>query len=174
MSLGKDVREREIEVPLDPDGALDKLEAAAEAWGAEWHRRGTGGRLGVPVAAGLRSGWLESEVRTERSHGGTRVCFFAEKESYHLQASAVFVLILGAVCGLFLVVAPLLEKLVALAPIALLFVVLAWLLVASRLKNRSIDDYFDLFYGMATSHEPDTADDVGKKVSDGGEESLAR
>jgi hypothetical protein len=139
---------RSLELDVDPNRALDVLAVAAEAWGAEWLRHGTGGRLGVPVSGGLRRGWIEGTVRTERRAGGSILRFETETESYRLQVAAVFVLGIGAASGLFLMVAPLLGEALGLAPVAVVLLLAAWFMVLARLRNRSFDDFQDLFVGM--------------------------
>ena len=127
-----------------PERVLDVIADAAEIWGAEWRRDGTGGRLVLPVRAGIRYGLLAGEVTTERDGSQARASFEIEHTEYHLDRSAMMILLLGGAGGLFVVVAPLLPSLLGLLPVAGLLMLLAWFLVASKIRNQHARDFFEL------------------------------
>ena len=140
---------RSIELPVPVDAALRAVEDAAEIWGAEWRRDGTGGRLGLPVTAGIRLGLVEGEVRGEGYGVGSRLSFEVERTEYRLHVAALVVLLLGAVGALFTVIAPLVPPLLELLPIGGLLALLAWFLVVARIRNRNPADFFALVQKVA-------------------------
>ncbi len=137
-----------ISVALSAEETLDAVERAAELWGADWHRHGTGGRLELPVHAGVRRGTLTARLSTEPEAqgegGGTVLTISVESSHYRLQTAAVSILGIGGVGGLALTLWPLYPPLLALAPLALIFLVVAWLFVASRLQNSGVEEFLDL------------------------------
>jgi hypothetical protein len=146
VSGGPDLREphRPLDLEVAVDAALRAVEDAAEVWGAEWRREGTGGRLALPVTAGIRHGLIEGEVRAERHGDSSRLFFDAERTAYRVHFAALVVLILGAGGALFTVVAPLVPPMLELLPMAGLLALLAWFLVVARIRNRNVADFFAL------------------------------
>jgi len=142
------VQDFRISVALSAEETLDAVERAAELWGADWHRHGTGGRLELPVHAGVRRGTLTARLSTEPEAqgegGGTVLTISVESSHYRLQTAAVSILGIGGVGGLALTLWPLYPPLLALAPLALIFLVVAWLFVASRLQNSGVEEFLDL------------------------------
>lgn len=135
-------RTLEVELPLPPERALALVEEAVEGWGGDWQSSTRGGRFELPVAAGLRYGFVDgtasvSSAGSERS----RVELWIERAEYRLQFRATVVLALGALGGLLLVVMPFVPVLLDLLPLAGLLLLLAWFLVASQLRHRSVDDF---------------------------------
>jgi len=63
------------------------------------------------------------------------------------------ILIFGAVGGLLLVVAPLVPALFELIPAAIVLLVAAWFMVASRLRTRGPDDFLELVESMLEEPE---------------------
>ena len=55
--------------------ALEALSEVADLWGGEFSRGIRGGKLVLPVAAGIRRGLLNGHVSTERIAQGTRLRF---------------------------------------------------------------------------------------------------
>lgn len=140
---------RSIELPVPVDAALQAVEDAAEIWGAEWRRDGTGGRLALPVTAGIRLGLIEGELRGVGHRGGSKLSFEPERTAYRLHVAALVVLLLGAAGALFTVVAPLVPPLLELLPIGGLLALLAWFLVVARIRNRNPADFFALVEKVA-------------------------
>ena len=138
--------EHSVEVPLGTDEALTLLADAAEVWGAEWRREGTGGRLVLPVTAGLRHGVLSAHVSTEpaRQGRGTRLRLLVEDRRYQLHWRAVVILVFGALGGISFTLWPFYPALLAVAPIALVLSFAAWFLVASRLSTAGVEEFFEL------------------------------
>lgn len=121
--------------------AIEAVDQVAELWGAEFEKRGTGGHLETPVAAGLRRGIVEAEVETRSAGSTTHLTLRTTKESYQLQGRELVVLLMGAAGGLFMVVVPFAPHLFDLLPMAGILLLLAWFLVASRVRHRNLRDF---------------------------------
>ena len=126
------------------EGTLADLETAAEIWGAGWRPDGWGGRLELPVTAGLRRGVVSGRVSVETTPNGSRVLFRVEESHHTLNVAATMVLLLGAVGALAVTLWPLFPPLLALAPLSLVLAFTAWLLVASRLRTSGPEDFLEL------------------------------
>ena len=77
MSIPESMREHRLELPEDPVTSLNLVAMAADAWGGLWQAEGRHqGRLGLPVMAGLRRGWVAGQLTVEPagegSHSKTR------------------------------------------------------------------------------------------------------
>lgn len=140
---------RSIELPVPVDAALQAVEDAAEVWGAEWHRDGTGGSLVLPVTAGIRLGMIEGAVRGERQGDRSKLHFEVARTQYRVHVAALVVLLLGAAGALLTVVAPLVPPLLELLPIGGLLALLAWFLVVARFRSRNTADFFALVEQVA-------------------------
>lgn len=162
------MKEFRTRVDLDVEPSLAAVEHAAELWGAVWRRSGTGGRLELPVQAGLRQGVVTATVSTEVVSGtgagngagdgadraadtdtgdSTTLVVRIESSDYHLQTGAVTILGIGGLGCLPLILWPLYPKLLALAPVSLILIVVAWLVVASRLQNSGVEEFLDMVAG---------------------------
>lgn len=135
-----------FELAAPPDQALEALSSAAEVWGAEWRRMGRGGRLLLPVTAGLRYGFLVGEIETASAgDAGTRISYRVEHAEYELHRASVAVLLFGGIGAFLTILAPLYPtQLWQLVPFGLLLMVVSWLLVISRVRHRSVEDFFRL------------------------------
>lgn len=132
----------EIELELTPDEALEALSDAAEAWNGAWNRHGTGGQLTLPVAAGVRTGILYGSVSVRPSAAGVHVVFHVERSEYSTNAAAVGILALGALGVLAMLAWPLLPGTSPnLAGSGFILILLAWLVVGSRLRHRGAADF---------------------------------
>ncbi len=132
----------EIELELTPEEALEALSDGAEAWNGTWHRQGTGGQLTLPVAAGVRSGVLHGSVSVRSTGAGVHVLFHVERSEYSTNAAAVGILALGALGVLAMLAWPLLPGTSPnLAGSGFILILLAWLVVGSRLRHRSAADF---------------------------------
>lgn len=138
------MREHRVEVALDAEESLEMVQQTADDWGAGWSRSGTGGRLELPVQAGLRHGLVSANLSTERGHNGTTIVVRVESSRYALKAGAVSILAVGGLGALALVLWPIYPRLLAAAPLALILSVVAWLFVASRLQNSGVEEFLDL------------------------------
>lgn len=145
---------RDIDIELPPDQALRAIEHAAGHWGAEWQADGWGGRLTLPVTAGLRHGRLSGRVGISSRGGGSRLELEIEREEFWLNRGAVFVLLCGAIGGISVMLWPVWPPLLALAPVGAVLAILAWLMVASRLHSSGVDDFFALVASDPEAPEP--------------------
>lgn len=157
------VQDFRVSIALSAEESLHAVERAAEVWGADWHRHGTGGRLELPVHAGVRRGTITARLSTEpqaqREAPGEGHCTVlvvqVESSHYRLQTAAVSILAIGGLGALALTLWPLYPPLLALAPLALIFVVVAWLFVASRLQNSGVEEFLDLVASAGEAGEQD-------------------
>ena len=142
-----------IELECNVDASLEALGDAAEIWGAEWQRLGTGGRLALPVSAGLRQGLLAGQISTRNvASEKTELLYTVEESLYRVHVPALVVLLFGALGGVLTIFAPLKVELLQLVPVAVVFMIVAWFLVLARLKNRSTDEFFELVSEVAEDH----------------------
>lgn len=133
-----------MRVALGAKGTLAAVEHAAELWGASWQRHGTGGRIELPVHAGVRRGVVFGRIWTEPERGGTALVFRVESSDYQLKHGAVPILAVGGLGALALTLWPLYPPLLAVAPLALVFAIAAWLVIASRLQSAGVEDFLNL------------------------------
>lgn len=134
--------EHAIELECDPGQALAAVAAAAEGWGADWRPGVNGGRLVLPVLAGIRRGTVAGRVGVEpRPGGGSRIAFVPEETRYALNTSAVAILVFASLGGLLTVVWPFYPKLLAAAPLGAVIALSGWFLVISRLRTSGPDDF---------------------------------
>lgn len=127
---------------------LEALAAHSEDWGGEWQPRdagrpNSGGKLTLPVAAGLRRGVIEGQVAVSASGSGTELTLEVSQAAYQLNWQPVAILAFGAAGSLLLVLWPFFPRLLELAPIGAIAAFASWFLVASRLRTSSPQDYLD-------------------------------
>ena len=146
-------QEHLIRLEAPPTRALAALGDAAEVWGAGWQGAIGGGRLALPVLSGLRRGVLAGRVSVQSAGSGSQVRFEVEESTHQVNRPAAFILIMGALGGLCIVLWPFFPALLAIAPVAVVLAFVAWLLVASRLRNSGPEDFFDLVRRLAESDE---------------------
>jgi hypothetical protein len=147
------VTERSLTLPLAPPAAWAALESTAEEWGAELAREDLGGRLRLPVLAGLRRGVISGRITVEPADGGSRVAFRPEEAGYTLQVQAVVVLAF-AVAGAAVVVAwPFFPRLLSVAPFGALLALGGWFLVISRLRTSGPDEFLAAVQERAAQEE---------------------
>ena len=152
---GPESAEHAVELALGQDETLAAVAQAAEMWGAGWRREGSGGRLALPVTAGLRHGRLDGRVRTEPASGrGTRLVFRVETTRWHLHWRAVVILMIGAGGALTLTLWPFFPPLLDLAPIGVVVAFAAWFLVASRLRSAGPENFFELLEATEDGEAP--------------------
>lgn len=144
----------ELEVRVPPADALAAIAAVAADWGAEWTPGVAGGRLYLPVVAGLRRGVLAGQVEAQAEAGGpTRLTLVAETTHWRVHRSAAAVLVLGAAGALPVLLWPLSPQLLALAPVGLVMMFLAWFMVVSRLRTAGGAEFLEAV-GAALGTEP--------------------
>lgn len=148
---------RTVDVPVTPPEALRGVAQLAEAWGGGWEAEGvSGGKLVLPVMAGLWRGWVGGPLTVEKSGEGTRVTFQEEESSYRLDIPAVVTLIIAGAGAFTTVIAPFIPRLLALVPVGLFLALGAWLFIVARLKNSGPEEFFaDLESEFDVEESPD-------------------
>lgn len=136
-------------MPLAAEAALAAVERAARAWGAEWSRQG--GRLELPVSAGLRYGRVSARLWTEPAAEGTEVVLRVEERAYRLRSPAVAVLVIAAAGALTGMLWPFFPALIPFVPLGLVLAVGAWFLVLSRLTTSGPEDFLELVQEIASA-----------------------
>jgi hypothetical protein len=126
------------------DATLEHLSSAADEWGAGWTREGLGGRLELPVTAGVRSGVLTCSVVAEQRPEGCRLVLSVESESYRLNTAAVFILLVGGLGAVAATLWPFFPQLLSVAPLAVVLALCAWFLVAARVRTSTASEFLEL------------------------------
>jgi hypothetical protein len=136
--------EHVLELDEKPRDALRLLAEAAEDWGGAWQPRLGGGRLRLPVMAGLRRGWVAGEVTVEEGGdgSGSRLRLRVEESAYRVDRASVAVLVLAAGGALVMVLLPLFPQLIRLVPVGIVLAVGAWLFIVARLRNSGPEEFF--------------------------------
>jgi hypothetical protein len=135
--------EHSIDLDLPPSEALSALRRAAEDWGAELQEEGDGGKLHLPVLAGLRRGLMSGPVEIRAAEGGSRVTFRPETSIYYVQTQSVMVLLLAVVGGVLTVLWPFFPKLLEVAPFGAVIALGGWFLVISRLRTSGPEEFLE-------------------------------
>ena len=158
-SLRKEVatpvpEEHRMELREDPVTSLNMVSMNASAWGGIWQAEGRdGGRLGIPVSAGLRRGWVAGQLTVKPTAEGSLLIYRVDKSDYQLQKPAVLTLLLASLGAAVTLVAPLIPSLLGFVPIGILLGIAAWFLVIARLRNSGPEEFFE-----DLSQEPDQID----------------
>lgn len=130
---------------VEPDRALKAVRDAADDWTAAWEPGIAGGRVELPVSAGLRHGRLTGRVDVASAGAGhTDVVLHPERTEYRLWLPAVAVLLIAAAGGALTVLWPFYPELLPLAPFGAVFALVGWFLVISRLQNRGPQEFLEL------------------------------
>mgnify|MGYP001348954285 CR=1 FL=1 len=133
-----------IDLAASPEKVLAGLEAAAELWGALFERNGLGGKIRIPVRAGIRRGVAEAIVRIESiEEAESRLSLEVQSATYRLQIPLVVVLFVAALGGLAALLWPLFPKIQPLAPFGAILALSAWFLVITRLDVSRAEDFLD-------------------------------
>jgi hypothetical protein len=131
------------EMPCQPTAGLRLVASTAEAWGGLWQAEGVAeGRLGIPVLAGLKQGWVAGPLKVHETGDGCRLEFTVEDSEHKVQKPALFFLIFAALGGLTTMVAPFIPSLLPLVPLGILVAIAAWFLIVSRLRNSGPEEFF--------------------------------
>ena len=133
--------EHEIELQVAPGEALSALRRTAEEWGAQFEPQGTGGRLHLPVLAGMRRGLVSGPVEVQPAAGGSRLVFRAESAIYHVQSAAVAILLVAVAGASLVFLWPFFPRLIAVAPFGAILALGGWFLVVSRLRTSGPDEF---------------------------------
>ena len=139
----------EQQIPQQPEVVLEAISEAAEMWGAVWRPEDGSGLLRLPVVQGLRHGAVMGNLRIEPVGAGTFLRFDIERTSFVLNKSALAILLLGGLGGLTVALWPLSPTILQLAPLGAVLALVAWLLVVSRLRNSTPEDFFELVASLA-------------------------
>ncbi len=138
------MKEHSTETPLSREEALKAVGEAADIWGAAWQPDGWGGRLELPVAAGLRRGVLCGRVSVDPGADGCKILFRVETSNHSVNTPAMVVLLLGGIGALSATLWPFFPVLLPLAPVSVVLALAAWLLVVSRVRTSGPEDFFEL------------------------------
>lgn len=153
--------EHAIELNLTPDEALTAVERTAEEWGAEFQRDGDGGRLHLPVLAGLRKGLVSGPIEVRPEAAGSRVVFRPDTSIYYVQTQAVMVLLFSIAGALLTVAWPFFPELLTVAPFGAVIAIGGWFLVLSRLRTSGPDDFLGAVATWRDAGEQ-ASDDAGQ------------
>ncbi len=138
------------EVEASPDDSLAALGTAAEQWNAAWEASPQGGKLHLPVLAGIRRGRVLARVEVQAAASGSEIRLTVEHAEYEVNRPALLFLILGALGGLITVLWPLFpEQMIGFLPLAVVMLLGAWLLVASRVRTAGPQDFLDTVAELA-------------------------
>lgn len=150
--------EHRIELPVGTDEALAAVGEAAEAWGAAFSREGPGGRVELPVAAGLRHGTVAARLWVEGARPGCTLVLRVEDRSYRLHRTALMILLFAASGAMTTVLWPFFPGLLPVAPVGAILALSAWFLVVSRLRVSGPREFLglveDLSLAPAAEDEP--------------------
>jgi hypothetical protein len=157
------VDEHSIELARPPRAALKAAARAAEEWGAELTPGVLGGRLRLPVTAGLRRGFLDGTLAAEPRPAGSRLSFRVDASEYHLQTTSVAFLLLGGAGALVVLLWPLDPRLLRLAPFGVVLALAAWFLVLQRLHTSGPEEFLERVAAIAeeASETADGAEEGG-------------
>lgn len=117
------------------------LDETAEKWGSEIASRQEARlEFTLPLAAGLRLG--AARLRVMVPAAGGKLEWEVVSTEYRTHRAAVMVLLLGALGGLALGAWPFFPGLLPLAPVGLVLLIAAWLLVSARVKYRGVEQFW--------------------------------
>lgn len=133
--------EHAIDLQMPPEEAISALRRTVEDWGAEFEPQGSGGRLHLPVVAGMRRGLVSGAVEVQSTADGSRLVFRPESSVYRLQAAAVVILLVAAAGASLVFLWPFFPALMAVAPFGAILALGGWFLVVSRLRTSGPEEF---------------------------------
>lgn len=142
--MAETLSQHRVELEATPEEALELLATAADLWGASWQSGTSGGTLHLPVVRGLWRGVEHCRVDVSSRKSGSEVELTVEERRHSVNRSAVVVLLFGGIGGLIVAVWPFFPGLMPLLPVAVVLAIAAWLLVVSRLRSSSPEDFLKL------------------------------
>ena len=143
MSIPESMPEHSVELPEDPITSQNLVAMTADTWGGLWQAEGRGGgRLGLPVEAGLRRGWVAGRLTVEPTDLGSRLTYNVDKSDYKVQKPAALILLIAAAGAMVTLIAPWIPALLGLVPLGLLLCLGAWFFVIARLRNSGPEEFF--------------------------------
>ena len=153
----RQMAEHAIDLDMPPERALSALRQTAEDWGAELKPGGSGGKLHLPVVAGIRRGLVTGPVEVQKAEGGSRLVFRPEESIYYVQTPSVMILILSVLGAALTVLWPFYPELIAVAPFGAILALGGWFLVVSRLRTSGPDEFL-----AAVAATPPPVSEVGE------------
>ena len=133
---------RTLTLESTPSAALKLLKEKAEIWGGGWKGEGlTGGRLVIPVLAGLRRGYVGYGVSVDGTPRKTTLDFKEEESDLQVHVPTLIVLLIAAAAGLTTMVIPFMPRLLPLLPPSVVLSLATWLFIVARLRNSGIDEF---------------------------------
>jgi hypothetical protein len=138
--LGR-VAEHAIDLQVPPEEAISALRRTVEDWGAEFEPQGSGGRLHLPVVAGMRRGLVSGDVEVQPTADGSRLVFRSESSVYRVQTAAVVILLVAAAGASLVFLWPFFPRLMAVAPFGAILALGGWFLVVSRLRTSGPEEF---------------------------------
>jgi hypothetical protein len=149
--------EHRIDLDRPPAEALAAVAKAAEAWGADWQPGIDGGRLGLPLVAGIRHGLVQGRLEVERHGAGSRLAYRPEDAVFVVRTAPVAILAIAGAGGVMTVLWPFFPALLPLAPLGAILALSGWFLVVSRLSTSTPDDFLRLVAEVAGEEGADGA-----------------
>lgn len=133
-----------VEIDADPAEVLKRVKRHAEMWGGAWdgHDRRSG-KLGLPVSAGLRRGWVEGDVTVEPKGGGCVLQYKEDHSAYRLDRASVMILVAAALGCLVTLFAMFIPALLPVLPVGILLGIGAYLVVIARLRNSGPEEFLE-------------------------------
>ncbi len=128
-------------LPLPVAASFKALRQKAETWGGGWQGEGLGGRLVIPVLAGLRRGFVGYAVSADEGSKGTHLEFVEEESDLQVHRPTLIVLLIAAAAALTCLVVPFVPKLLPLLPPSVVLCLATWLFIVARLRNSGLDEF---------------------------------
>lgn|SRR6185369_200890 len=145
--------QHEIDLAGPPEAALAAVGRAAETWGAELERQGLGGRLRLPIVAGLRRGLLAGPLSVEETPKGSRVVFQPDESAQAVQMAPLLLLLLAGAGGVLTILWPFYPQLLPLSSFGAVVALGGWFLVISRLRTSGPQEFLAMVAAEAEGAE---------------------
>jgi hypothetical protein len=132
-------------IRCSPATAQQRIGEAAKTWGADWQPEESGGRLILPVLAGIRKGWVAGPLFFEARGHDTEVELRVEESRYQLHIASVVVLLVSALGGLAVMAWPFLgEQALPLAAVGAILALCGWFGVVSKIRIQSPEHFLEM------------------------------
>lgn len=142
-------------IRCSPATALRRIDGMAEAWGADWEPLEEGGRLVLPVLAGIRRGWVAGAVSLQPRGHDTEVELRVDDSRYRLHTASVVVLLISALGGLAVMVWPFFgERALPVAALGAILALCGWFMVVSKIRTQSPEHFLEML-DQETEEVPD-------------------